>query len=1395
MRLPLEGPSQALASGNPRGLRFAADPDYIEIKESISQRVLAGLFAHTRRLQEAKGFETYTEPPPWQDVNPLNPDRNSNYQPPKCVSFGAPLSFDVGLKASTVKQSVGSLRADPSHRGHVGQRLDVVSSRMPGYGKVILYRTGKTVNEGQDPQFSWTHTQTDTKSFDDFMRFASNVPNLGDENRALVVSLLKRAQRDLPGSSEPHYVMRCVGTNSTQDHTEKSAIFLRLPYYSTQKMDAAQSFRKSDFSTRSLLQYFYNLESTRNRDLQQVIRKSGVFPKGHIIHVSELWAVIVNFQFIITSAPIPLMDGASPSLEIISPPAAQSSSPTNICVINPDQRVFFFPVEHCKTFFAMRDKISRYCLPQIEGHNYESNRYEDRRYEGHGYEGRGYEPRGYEGRSYEARGYGSRAYEPRGYEGRSYEARGYGSRAYEPRGYEGRSYEARGYGSREYEPRGYEGRSYEPRGYGSRAYGPRAYEGRSYEPRGYGAQRHGNNDFKMFTQDKVLIRAEDWIKLTASCASTLLRIHIETFIQESSEERRDKEKRGKSWRKPAFSDESSKTEEDKKNPSETVSHDHSEKSQVPPEADERVQPETDEDERGPHETEEPAEESQADWDYQSGKLDEVRYTGARHRSRARPWLRYFSYSPGVVINQRLPGDDEIPSPSNIYFEPTKPILSWDTEAAEQDIISNTADAEEQTDHGRRSMTSDSAGNSSASQASPPPHRSTINLEFPPVFTWQTRKRPSRENNAISKSNIPLDNTSPDHLKSNVQYLNERPEPLSVDEETIKHVSAHINNELLEPTDGDGWEVYRKATTKSYFDVDRAITQIYAVSLPTLIAEHAEIAPESLSSEAVALKDVIIRLCRLFSFFAPLSYPCAVSGKFWGAVHDLLTTIPQYWDKSHIQEPANRTRQKRMPETFFIANIGSTNYADIQEDEGLDELTFSVGDCSKCSASRQYSTRSDAIDHLFTHVSVAFPEQRSVNDWQSRWVMEFGEYMTYICRKDDRIIIGELQDFLTSLETMAAQIQHGVSAKGEFDRDTYRIPSNLVDAFQDILMMVVTSAHLVNNSHKKREIYTGPDPVSTFLISSEVDGVTDAGTEAEMSMESAMRDIVLMTYTDEISDVVTYEAVGPGLVLALIMGDVRCRDSQSNPVNLLEIYREYVRTLQFKASQNPHRRVLQEIYLVREELEIIQKASERQRLVLSNYLSVINPHSFRITTESRLSAFELEKARLNKLISQLNAELGAISLLNIKLDSLANQTRSGVDVRQEDQGKAILVFTIVTVVFMPLSFVTSYLGMNTNDIRNMTSSQTLFWAISAPLTVGIITIVLVVAFQVDRIREAFDAFWTYDSALGAKSGSAVLRGKGTGDHIGKLSGMSTPKNWATSRWPAGRKTEQEDSMGV
>ncbi|KAI9368694.1 hypothetical protein BJX61DRAFT_522752 [Aspergillus egyptiacus] len=258
---------------------------------------------------------------------------------------------------SAVKRTVDEFRVDRSHRDIASRNIDVVGSRMPGFGKVILYRANAAVKD-QEPQFSWIHMETETRSFDDFLRFASNVPNLADEDRALVLSLLKRARLKEGRSDMPSDVMRCVGFDSKVPDKvteERSAIFLRMPYYSIQKMrNAARDRLDSCKPPRSLLQYYYNLESTRKRGLEQVIRKVGLFQPDNIVHVSQLWAVIVNFRLIITSAPMSLLDGASSSLEIMDPPVPKSTmSASIICVVDPLQRVFSFPIDQCRTYFVL----------------------------------------------------------------------------------------------------------------------------------------------------------------------------------------------------------------------------------------------------------------------------------------------------------------------------------------------------------------------------------------------------------------------------------------------------------------------------------------------------------------------------------------------------------------------------------------------------------------------------------------------------------------------------------------------------------------------------------------------------------------------------------------------------------------------------------------------------------------------------------------------------------------------------------------------------------------------------------------------------------------------------------------------------------------------------------
>ncbi|KAL6714173.1 hypothetical protein ACLMJK_008667 [Lecanora helva] len=68
---------------------------------------------------------------------------------------------------------------------------------------------------------------------------------------------------------------------------------------------------------------------------------------------------------------------------------------------------------------------------------------------------------------------------------------------------------------------------------------------------------------------------------------------------------------------------------------------------------------------------------------------------------------------------------------------------------------------------------------------------------------------------------------------------------------------------------------------------------------------------------------------------------------------------------------------------------------------------------------------------------------------------------------------------------------------------------------------------------------------------------------------------------------------------------------------------------------------------------------------------------------------------------------------------------------ESNNKAILVFTVVTIVFLPLSFFTSYYGMNFKGNYNLLPGQGYFWAVCGSVTAVIVVFTLAYGFK-DRL---------------------------------------------------------------
>jgi Mg2+ and Co2+ transporter CorA len=169
-------------------------------------------------------------------------------------------------------------------------------------------------------------------------------------------------------------------------------------------------------------------------------------------------------------------------------------------------------------------------------------------------------------------------------------------------------------------------------------------------------------------------------------------------------------------------------------------------------------------------------------------------------------------------------------------------------------------------------------------------------------------------------------------------------------------------------------------------------------------------------------------------------------------------------------------------------------------------------------------------------------------------------------------------------------------------------------------------------------------------------------------------------------------------------------------------------------KHPRTRVLRKIWRMTEELELVQSISGQQQDLLRDYLCTLEPRSFRTTTHLRRARFPVEhsfiETKLRKGIQVRNRLID----LDSRLEDVSNHVSRMLEIQKENNGNAIIVFTIVTIIFLPLSWATSYLGMNTVDIRDLQQGQWLFWTIALPVTTVVIGLAVLVVLKGESIRE-------------------------------------------------------------
>jgi hypothetical protein len=152
----------------------------------------------------------------------------------------------------------------------------------------------------------------------------------------------------------------------------------------------------------------------------------------------------------------------------------------------------------------------------------------------------------------------------------------------------------------------------------------------------------------------------------------------------------------------------------------------------------------------------------------------------------------------------------------------------------------------------------------------------------------------------------------------------------------------------------------------------------------------------------------------------------------------------------------------------------------------------------------------------------------------------------------------------------------------------------------------------------------------------------------------------------------------------------------------------------------------------------------------SFLQVLDPRAFKLPTPDRISLFSPESECVSESLKSLQDKAVELEALEKRTQYLREQLKQSVEILEEDHGKAILVFTMITTIFLPLlvsliitcqlrlirssSFVTSFFGMNMSDIRNTDSTQGFFWAIAIPVTAGVVLAAILLAYRGDKLYD-------------------------------------------------------------
>ncbi|KAI4656384.1 uncharacterized protein J4E79_007937 [Alternaria viburni] len=390
-----------------------------------------------------------------------------------------------------------------------------------------------------------------------------------------------------------------------------------------------------------------------------------------------------------------------------------------------------------------------------------------------------------------------------------------------------------------------------------------------------------------------------------------------------------------------------------------------------------------------------------------------------------------------------------------------------------------------------------------------------------------------------------------------------------------------------------------------------------------------------------------------------------------------------------------------------------------------------------------------MKHLVRHVEkysagTAHPDAEIPSFEQLQdWIINSVQYRRELTNASALVILTHASEIAKDFLVRAKELAEGVQNEDGQLSSLYTLPQELIHAFQKIVIYYLAIERAL---HENEKTY-GLDPrfqdsrklTNDPYSSRDVEVLRRFGFQARRSLRKARFLFCDMGRPELPLNLRKHLSLGPEYVSLWFMRRLLMKPlEQSKTIG--DMYHVYVSKVQFEINHRPSKRLLRAINLIQEELQVLQLVNTWQTNLVRNYLEVIDDSTYEKLSPSRRAMYLYEEALGRACLEHLSlVRLDYVDLMR-RCAPLSDRTKQILEINEEDHGKAIMVFTVVTVIFLPLSFVTSYFGMNASDIRDMDETQAVFWSVAIPLTCVTVGSCLLIGYNGDSIRDLLSSMY-------------------------------------------------------